>query len=181
MKPLAPAVLLLGCVTGVTPCLAEPHRDITVEISFEDRENLIPHLQAQGYDARYGEECCQPEEDALGIWIGRKVPVEDVRSVIVQALQAYPQLVYYSHFGDRPDSYPAHLDYVLYIGGSKYAAMHNTVPVTSEEALHFFNRLTTPEELESFLISVQTHHQPVNATEAMNTRDEGKDVLTECR
>lgn len=156
LTPVAILLALMG-ISALVHC--EDASPIRVGFSFTDTQSLIPHLRAQGYNAEHDDECCQPEEDALGIWIGRKVPIDDVRYIVTQAIQAYPRLVYYSYFGDE-GRYPESLDYSIYIGGSKWAAICNTVPVEADVAAKIFDTIVTAEHLHFFLELVETEDAP---------------------
>lgn len=150
---LAATMVLLACAWQMAA--AQNEQSIWVGFSFEDSHNLIEHLRAQGYNAELDDECCQPEEDAVAIWIGRKVPVEDVKYIVTQAIQAYPRLVYYEHLGDEHKGYPKHLDYAIYIGGSKSVAACETRQVPAETALELFSMIYKREHLEFMLESLR--------------------------
>lgn len=152
MKLSLVAVLLLVCCLSA---YSHGSEGVRVGFSFRDTQNLIHHLRNQGYNAEHDDECCQPEEDALGIWIGRQVPFEDVKYIVIQALQAYPRLVYYSYFGDERQGYPESLDHSIYIGGSKWAATCNTSPVEADLALKLFGMMTNSDHLRFFLDSLK--------------------------
>lgn len=141
---------------------------IRVEIGMDgDPGHLIEPLRAAGYDAELGSEASDQDiEDAQGVWIGRNVPVENVKQIVLLALGKYPHLRYYTFFGS--EQRPAEWDRTVYVGGHKSAAYGNTKPLEEERARAIFNKIQSFEQLrqliESLRISTETPNNALQPT-----------------
>jgi hypothetical protein len=143
---------------------------IRVEIGMDgDPGHLIEALRAAGYEAELGSEASDQDiEDAQGVWIGRNVPVENVKQIVLLALGKYPHLRYYKFFGS--EQRPAEWDRAVYVGGHQSAARGNTKPLEEERARAIFNKLQSFEQLrqliESLRISSETPSNVLQPTRA---------------
>ena len=134
---------------------ADPPPPVRVELGREDTKQLIDALRNTGYPATYGNECCDDEsiEEALGLWIGRDVPVADVKAIVALALDRYPQLCYFKYFNEQ--GLPPDWRRLIYVGGSKWAAVKDTRCVSAGEAKARFDRIGTEAGLDALLRSFE--------------------------
>jgi hypothetical protein len=137
--------------------LAQSAAPTRVELGLEDRRGLIGLLSAKGYDAVLSEECCDevfPFEDAQSVWIGKDVPYERVKEIVLLALERYPHLLYYRAFRTDP-SLPVEWDRQVFVGASKSAAQNGTLPLPSAKAKALFQAIRSRRELDRLLDSLQ--------------------------
>lgn len=130
-------------------------RSIRVEIGIDaDPGHLIEALRTKGYEAELGIEAPDQDlADAQGVWIGRNVPLEDVKRIVSLALDKYPHLRYYKFFG--ADKHPPEWDRAVYVGGSKWAAHENTAPLDEKMARALFSKLQSSEQLRKLIESLR--------------------------
>ena len=153
MKSQTIASLIFLSLLSLVSYGQEADTTVRIEFGFEDHNGLIQKFKELGYDALHGDECCdsQPYEEALSIWIGRKVPFEDVKKIVEGALNNYPQLSYYRYFGNKGNDYPNKRDHTIFIGGSKWAAHKVVKMVPSEDAKVLFEKIESKAELSELL------------------------------
>jgi hypothetical protein len=92
------------------------------------------------------------EQNNCVVWIGRDVPLETVRTVLVEALRLYPYLQFFYVVGDRGETPPEQVHRTIHVGGSIEAALVmklNIIPAT--EMLQLLDQVQTIEDLHLML------------------------------
>jgi hypothetical protein len=129
-----------------------------VEVGIDgDPEHLVHALQSAGYEAEIGVEAGDTGfDEAQGVWIGREVPFQAVKEIVLLALSKYPHLRYYRFFGDAGADFPAEWNRTIYVGGSKWAAYKDTKAVESGSAQVLFRKITSQKDLHHL---IESFHQ----------------------
>src|SRR5262245_33787416 len=92
-----------------------------------DPQHLVEAARSLGYAADIDAEAGDQEaSDAQGVWIGREVPFQAAKQIVLLALSKYPHLRYYTYFGDADQDIPADWKRTVFVGGSIFAACKNT-------------------------------------------------------
>ncbi|MFJ5715567.1 hypothetical protein [Neobacillus sp. NPDC093127] len=128
---------------------------ISVNAKLRNSKELEGHFQKLGFKTELYDNNIKKEKDAQeSIWLGHKVPIETVKSVIIKAHNFYPHIKYIHLSNDNMDKYtPDYIHNQIFIGGATSAAKRfNLTPLSSDdfEKIKTFNNL---KELHSFIRS----------------------------
>ncbi len=100
-------------------------------------DTFITLMDHKGYlfEIYNKEEGVSSYKDHKAIWLGKNIPFEISKEIIIEAKKMYPHLEYIHISGDLNDSAPVHVHNQIYIGGATESAigMFNLSPIAKED------------------------------------------------
>jgi hypothetical protein len=122
-------------------------------------DQFISLMKSKGYNfeihRRFENDETINIEEQKSIWLGRNIPLEIAKEVVINAKKFYPHLEYIKVSGD--DSVPAYVYDQIFIGGATRSSLkiHKLLPL-SQQDFKKINEINSLEELHNFINSFKS-------------------------
>jgi hypothetical protein len=139
-----------------------------VEVAeIEKSANLLKVLKKKGIPAVLFPKNAQVvnEQTNRAVWIGKNVPLNMVKTTLLEAMKIYPYLCYFHVVGDRGEAPPEKVHNTIHIGGSTEAALAMQLKAFDQtEMIKTLATVTTIEELHRYLHEMNRIPEPAATT-----------------